>query len=210
MYDLTIATDTSTHATACTDIDDAHRALRSHIIAQDLYLRALPFAPTPATAFELISLDGNRPRIVGTATLAPTPEKPVIAPYYSAQAAMSWTADHNTTWRFAHDADPGVRYPLSVLTSAHAEAQRAVAAGTIYCEAASLSHAGPADVARPSQDTFDRLRDSAIDAGQENSITNAAELAAAVQTQLGQDISAAQTAALIWYYALILWGVTAS
>lgn len=135
---------------------------------------------------------------------------PVIAPYYSAQAAMSWTAEHNTSWLFGHDTDPGLRYPLAVLTSACAEARRALPAGTIYCEAASLSDAGTADVARPAQDTFDRLRDSAIAAGQDNSITNAAELAAAGQTQLGEDITAAQTAALIWYYALILWGVTAS
>lgn len=135
---------------------------------------------------------------------------PVIAPYYSAQAAMSWTADHNASWLFGHDTEPGLRYPLAVLTTARAEARHTRAAGTIYSEAASLSDAGTTDLARPSQDTFDRLRDSAIAAGRNNSITNAAEMAAAVQTQLGEDITAPQTAALIWYYALILWGGTAS
>jgi hypothetical protein len=65
-------------------------------------------------------------------------------------------------------------------------------------------------VPRPRQNTFEILRDSAITAGRNGSITTAAELADAVQAQLTADITPQQTAALIWYYAVILWGVTAS
>jgi hypothetical protein len=212
MHRLTITTDDATRTIACDDFADAHRALLSHVIAQDLYLHASWRTPRTAVTFKLISLDpaSHRPRITGTATIEPTPVKPVIGPYYSAEAALRWTADHTATWRHGCDTDPGVRYPLAVLTAARAEARYSFTAGTIYNEAAGLSDVGIAEVPRPRQNTFENLRESAISAGRNGGITNATELAAAVQTELSADITPQQTAALIWYYALILWGVTAS
>lgn len=102
-----------------------------------------------------------------------------------------------------------MRYPLTVLTAARAEARNWLAAGIIYPEVARLSDAASNDVPRPTQHTFERLRDSAAAAGRNKTITTPAELAAAVEAQLTPDITPEQTAALIWYYALILWGVTA-
>ena len=211
MHQLTIATDTATSTTGHDDFADAHRALMSHVIAQDLYLHANWPAPRTTAAFKLVSLDpaDRQPRVAGTATIEPAPAKPVMGPYYSAEAALRWTADHASTWRHGCDTDPGVRYPLAVLTAARAEARYWFTAGTIYNEAASLSDVASAEVPRPRQSTFEILRDSAISAGRHASITNAAQLAAAVQTQLTADITPQQTAALIWYYALILWGVNA-
>lgn len=212
MHELTIATDDTTNTTPYNDFDDAFRALMSHVIAQDLYLHAKWPTPRTTTAFKLVSLDevARESRIIGTATIAPAPGKPVVSPYYSAVAALRWTADHASTWEFGCDTDAGVRYPLAVLTAARAEARNWFTAGTIYNEAAELSDVGIAEVPRPRQNTFEMLRDSAMSAGRNGRITNATELAAAVQTQLTADITPQQTAALIWYYALILWGVTAS
>jgi hypothetical protein len=212
MYDLTIITPTDVNTTAHNDFPDAHQALMSHVIAQDLYLHAKWPAPRDSPSFKLLCLDegAHEPRVVAIATIAPAPAKPVIGPYYSAHDALRWTADHTATWRHGCDTDPGVRYPLAVLTAARAEARRSfVTAGMIFSEVAALSDAGTADVTRPSQHTFERLRDSAIAAGRNATITNAAELAAAVQAHLTPEITPVQTAALIWYYALILWGVTA-
>lgn len=211
MHQLTIATDTATSTTGHDDFADAHRALMSHVIAQDLYLHASWPAPRTAATFKLVSLDpaDRQPHFTGTATIEPAPAKPVIGPYYSAEAALRWTADHSATWRHGCDTDPGVRHLLAVLTAAHAEARYWVTAGTIYDEAADLSDVASTEVPRPRQNTFEILRDSAITAGQNASITNAAELARAAQAQLTADITPQQTAALIWYYALILWGLNA-
>jgi hypothetical protein len=212
MHQLTIATDTATSTTPHDDFADAHRALISHVIAQDLYLHASWPTPRTAVTFKLVSLDpaGRQPHITGTATIEPAPAKPVMGPYYSAEAALRWIADRTATWRHGCDTDPGVRHPLAVLTAAHAEARYTFTAGTIYNEAADLADVAITDVPRPRQNTFEILRDSAITAGRNGSITTAAELADAVQAQLTADITAHQTAALIWYYALILWGVNSS
>lgn len=211
MHELTIDTDDTTNTTAYNDFADAFRALMSHVIAWDLYLHAKWPTPRTTTAFKLVTLDevARESRIIGTATIAPAAGKPIVAPYYSAVAALRWTADHASTWEFGCDADPGVRYPLAVLTAARAEARGWCTAGNVYPEAAGLSDAGTTDVSRPTQHTFERLRDSATAAGRDRTITTAAELAAAVDAQLTPDITPEQTAALIWYYALILWGVTA-
>jgi hypothetical protein len=114
MHQLTIATDTATSTTGHDDFADAHRALMSHVIAQDLYLHASWPTPRTAVTFKLVSLDttDRQPHITGTATIEPAPAKPVMGPYYSAEAALRWTADHTTTWRHGCDTDPGVRYPL--------------------------------------------------------------------------------------------------
>ena len=160
MHQLTIATDTATSTTGHDDFADAHRALMSHVIAQDLYLHASWPTPRTAVTFKLVSLDpaDSQPHITGTATIEPSPAKPVMGPYYSAEAALRWTADHTATWRHGCDTDPGVRYPLAVLTAARAEARYSFTAGTIYNEAADLSD-GIADVPRPRQNTFEILRD---------------------------------------------------
>ncbi|KMO69843.1 hypothetical protein [Mycolicibacterium chlorophenolicum] len=211
MHELTIATDDTTNTTPYNDFDDAFRALMSHVIAHDLYLHAKWPTPRTATAFTLVHLDeaARQSRIIGTATIAPTAGKPVVAPYYSATAALRWTAQHTSTYEFGCDTDPGGRYPLAVLTAARAEARNSFTAGNIYPEAASLSDAGSPDVPRPTQHTFERLRDNAIHAARNRTITTPAELAAAVAAQLTPDTTAEQTAALIWYYALILWAASA-
>jgi hypothetical protein len=211
MYELTIITPTDVNTTPYDDFPDAHQALMSHVIAQDLYLDAKWPAPRDSPTFKLLSLDegAHEPRIIGTATIAPAPAKPVIGPYYSAESALRWTADHTATWRHGCDTDPGVRHPLAVLTAARAEARYWFTAGMIFTEAAELSDAGTADVTRPSQHTFERLRDGAVAAGRNATITNASELADAVQSELTPDVTAVQTAPRNWYYALILWGVTA-
>ncbi|GAB4987786.1 hypothetical protein MAHJHV58_47320 [Mycobacterium avium subsp. hominissuis] len=211
MHELTIATDDTTNTTPYNDFDDAFRALMSHVIAEDLYLHAKWPTPRTTTAFKLVHLDeaARQSRIVGTATIAPSTGKPVVAPYYSAAAALRWTVENTSTWKFGCETDPGARYPLAVLTAARAEACNWFTAGNIYPEAASLSDAGSPDVPRPSQHTFERLRDNAISAARNRTITTPAELADAVAAQLTPDITPEQTAALIWYYALILWGVSA-
>lgn len=211
MHELTIATDDTTNTAPYNDFDEAFSALMTHIKAQDLYLHAKWPTPRTTTAFKLVSLDevAGKSRIVGTATIAPSSGKTVVAPYYSATAAQRWISENTTTWETGCDTDPGARYPRAVLTAARAEARGWFAAGIIYPEAASLSDAGNADVPRPMHHIFERLRDSATRAGRNATITTPAELAAAVAEQLHPHITDEQTAALIWYYALILWGVTA-
>jgi len=213
MHDLTIIVDQTAKTVPYNDFNEAHRALMSHIIAKDLYLHPALESPREATTFQLVSIDDTarrpQPRVIGTATITPSAGKAVVSPYYSATAALRWTEGQNILWEAGSDTDPGARYPLAVLTAAHAEARRIVAAGNIYSEAAALSDAGTREVPRPTKHVFERLRDSAITAGDDGSITTPAELAAAVQAQLTGCHTAEQTAALIWYYALILWGVTA-
>ncbi|MGD9620592.1 MAG: hypothetical protein AB7G47_10210 [Mycolicibacterium sp.] len=51
---------------------------------------------------------------------------------------------------------------------------------------------------------------NAISAGRNATRNSAGELAAAVETEPSTEITAHQTAALIWYYALIVWAVNAS
>jgi hypothetical protein len=160
------------------------------------------------TAFTLEKPKTHLP-VIGTATVDHTAGKPVVTPYYSAVAAMRWTADRTSTWQFGSDTDPGVRYPLAVLTAARAEARYWLAAGTVYPEAANLSDAGTSDVVRPRPHTLERVRDNAIHSARAGTITAPAQLAAAVDLQLTPDITAEQTAAIIWYYALILWGASA-
>jgi hypothetical protein len=212
MHQLTIDLGDTKRTVSYDDFEAAHRMLMSHVVAEDLYLHTDWSSPQPGTTFKLLKVDQDctRPRVVGTATIALAPAKPVDAPYYSAQEALRWIADHKAVWMFGADNDPGVRYPLAVLTAARAEARGWFSAGAIYTEAASLAGVDIDEVPRPRQVTLLVLRDHAITAGRNASITTAAELADAVQAQLTADITAQQTAALIWYYALILWGVTAS
>lgn len=212
MHELTIATADTTNTVPYNDFDEAFNALMVHVIAQDLYLHAKWPTPRTTTAFKLVSLDelAGKTHIIGTATIALSAGKTVVAPYYSAVAAQRWISENTTTWETGCDTDPGSRYPRAVLTAARAEARGWFAAGMIYPEAASLSDAGATDVPRPTQHVFERLRDSATRAGRNATITTLAELADAVVEQLHPYVTDEQTAALIWYYALIHWGVTAS
>ena len=212
MYELTITTAEVAKITDHDDFPDAHQALMSHVIAEDLYLHATEQGTRECPRFTLLQMPDNDrgTRIVGTATIATASGKPVVGSYYSAQAALRWTTDHTATWRHSCDSDPGVRYPMAVLTAARAEARFCFRAGTIFHEAAALSDAGNAEVPRPSQHLLEQLRHSAVTAAHAQTPITAAELAAAVETELPQNITAEQTAALIWFYALILWGVTAS
>lgn len=212
MHELTITTGTAHHTTPYNDFGDAHRALMSHVIAEDLYLHAQWPTPRTVTAFKLVSLDADRgeTRIAGTATIAPSIGKPVVGHYYSAAQALAWISDHTVSWNHGRDDEPGIRYPRAVLSAARAEARGHVIAGMIFSETAALCDAANPDMARPSQHTFERLRDSARTAGHTGATLNPAALADAVHSELTPDITAEQTAALIWYYALITWGVTAS
>jgi hypothetical protein len=212
VYELTITTAEVAKITDHDDFPDAHQALMSHVIAEDLYLHATEQGTRECPRFTLLQMPDNDrgTRIVGTATIAAAAGKPVVGSYYSAHSALRWTADHTATWRHGCDTDPGVRYPLAVLTAARAEARYCFRAGTIFHEAAALSDAGNAEVPRPSQHVLEQLRHSAVTTAHAQTPIAAAELAAAVETELPENITAEQTAALIWFYALILWGVTAS
>jgi hypothetical protein len=211
MHELTIATGAVTDTTGYRDFDDALRALRSHVIAHDLYLHTEEHHPSASAAFTLVDLDeaARKRRIVGTATITQAADKTVVGPHYSAAAALHWTAEHTTTWLHGSDTDPGVRYPLAVLTTARAEARTWSTVGTLYREAARLSDAASPDVPRPEAHLVERLRDSAAAAARAHTVTTPAELADAVTAHLTPDISPAQAATLIWYYALILWGSSA-
>jgi hypothetical protein len=212
VYELTITTAEAAKTTDHDDFPDAHQALMSHVIAEDLYLYTAAQGTRECPRFTLLHMPDNDrgTRIVGTATIAATPGRPVVSNYHSAQAALRWTADHTATWRHGCDTDPGVRYPMAVLTAARAEARYCFRAGSTYHEAAALSDAGSAEVPRPSQHLLEQLRHSAVTTGHAQTPVTAAELAAAVETELPENITAEQAAALIWFYALILWGVTAS
>jgi hypothetical protein len=211
MHQLTIDLGDTKRTVPYDDFEAAHRMLMSHVVAEDLYLHTDWSSPQPGTTFKLLKVDQDctRPRVVGTATIALAPAKPVDAPYYSAQEALRWIADHEAVWMFGADNDPGVRYPLAVLTAARAEARGWFSAGAIYTEAASLAGVDIDEVPRPRQVTLEVLRDHAIAAGRREHPLNAADLATEVQRHLTADVTPQQTAALIWWAALLIWGVNA-
>lgn len=208
MHQLTITrSDTDpTTVPGFVDFEDAHRMLMSHAIGEDLYLHANATTNTAATTFKLVKLDGEptpRPRVVGTATIEPEPAKPVVSNHYSAKAAQQWIADH------VCDYQHGSGYAGNVLTVAYAEARRQFRAGTLYDEAVRLSDNGNEDVPRPHRHTrLEILRDHAIELGRSGRTLTPAELADEVQRHLTPDITPQQTAALIWWTALLIWGVT--
>jgi hypothetical protein len=211
MYQLTIARGEGTTTTPHGDFEDAHRMLMSRVIAEDLYLHADWSNRHPATTFKLVKLDEatRRPHVVGTATIDTASAKPVVAPFQSAQAALRWISDHTATWLHGCDTDPGVRYPLAVLTAARAEARGWFRAGIIYPEAARLCDNGNADVPRPRQTTYEVLRHYAIGAGHLGQPLTPGGLAAEVQCHLTAETTPQQTAALSWWTALLMWGVNA-
>jgi hypothetical protein len=212
MHQLTIELDDTTSTAPYNDFQTAHQQLLSHVIEKDLYLHVDSGDREPGTTFQLVRVTEHsaRPRIVGTARIQPAPTTPAADPYYSAQAALCWIADRDAIWLHGCDTDSGVRYPLAVLTAARAEARRWVAAGTIYDEAAELAGIDNNQVPRPHHTTLAILRDEIVTAAALRAEPlPAAGLVAEVQRLLPAETTPQQTAALIWWSALLMWGATA-
>ena len=215
MHQLSIDHDTkSVSISDHPDFDDAHHALMQYVIGADYYLRPVQNAPTH-TSYELLRLADDddparvrHPRITGIAVISELTDTqpPVPAPYYTACDAQRWINDHDCTWRHGSEGDPGHRYPMTVLTMAHAEAHYTLRAGTLLPEAAQL--AGVQDSREPGQPTVEALRHNAICTATDT--RSPAAVATAVQQLLPAGVSDQQTAALVWYYALILWGANAT
>jgi hypothetical protein len=196
------------------DFNDAHRALMTYVVGADYYLRQLG-STDPQISYELVQLAGDddpahlrRPRITGRATIEEITRTalPVASPYYTACDAQRWISEHDCTWRHGSEGDPGHRYPMTLLTMAHAEAHYTLRAGAVLPEAARL--AGVEDSPAAEQPTVEALRHSAV--GNAGRHRTPAELAVAVQQLLPAGTDDHQTAALVWYYALILWGASAT
>jgi hypothetical protein len=210
MHQLTIDADNaSVTITDHPHFDDAHRALLKYVVSADYYLRPVQTTASDITyqLLRLADLDDPKPardpRITGTATITQLhdTELPVSARYFAACDAHRPIADHASTWRHGSATDPGYRYPMAVLSMAHGEARCLVRAGTLLPEAARL--AGAEHPGSPDPAALEALRHNAIS----NRITS--DDPTAVVDAVGQLGPAGtgdhQTAALIWYYALIRW-----
>ena len=185
--------------------------------------RLLP-APHPArsdsTSYELLQLGDlaepdrelyRGPRCAGHAVieeLATEASAPADSPYNAAAAAWHWIDDHRDIWDYGSDTDAGTRYPLAVFTAARAEARCWFSAGTLMREAAHL--AGVEPIANPDQALLENLRQAASTATRSCPEPGPAEIAAAVAQFITADTVPGHTAALIWWYALLTWGVRAS
>lgn len=88
MHKLAITIGDTTHTVSSSDFEHARRTLTSYVVANDLYLDAKLGGPCEATAFQLVSIDETtrkpRPRVVGTATIAPAADRDVAPADYSA------------------------------------------------------------------------------------------------------------------------------
>jgi len=208
MHQLTI--DDNARITTVTDhadFGDAHHALLQYVIGADYYLHAV-HNETAHTTYELITqgtpTDPRAPQVAGRAVIEhrATAELPVPAPYFVAAEARRWITDHQVDWDFG---DPRT-YPVAVLNLAHAEAHRALRAGSLITEAASL--AGATDAAIPNIATLEMVRCNAIE--NTTTVVTPAQIADTVQQLLPAGATAQQAAALVWYYALIQWGANAS
>ncbi|TXI56482.1 hypothetical protein [Mycolicibacterium mageritense] len=213
MHQLTIAKgDDAITTPGFVDFEDAHRMLMCHAIGEDLYLQHNRAGRGPgSSSYSLIKLEGwpkLRPHVIGTATIEPEPGKPVVPPHQSAIAAQQWIADNICEYQHGSDTDPGRGYARSVLTTARAEARRQFRAGTIFDEAVRLSDNGNEDVPRPQQTRLEILRDQAINLGRNGRPLTPEELAEHVQRHHTPAITPQQTAALIWWTALLIWGAT--
>jgi hypothetical protein len=207
MHQLTIDTTTVT-VTDHDGPDDARAALLNYAVAGDYYLRSVQTTAAHAS-YELLRLDdevepGHRrhePRIAGTATieeLAGSPP-PAGAPYFAACEAQRWISDAEHIRQHRSPANP---YSAAVLTIARGAARGHLRCGSVASEAAAL--AGNTDNSRPDPATLEALRHNAI-ASNDLPATPVA-IAAAVQQHLPAGTNERQTATLVWYYALILWG----
>jgi hypothetical protein len=214
MHQLTIDHhDESVAVTYHPDFDDAYRALVKYVVGADYYLR--PVKGTAAhTRYQLLRLADlddptptRHPRITGSATITQLrdAELRVSAPYFAARDAQRRIADHAGTWLHGSDNDPGYRYPMTVLAMAHGEARCHLRAGTLFPEAARL--AGVEDSDSPGQAALEALRHNAISST--SNPDDPATIANAVAQLLPAGTGDHQSAALVWYYALIRWGVNA-
>ncbi|MCW2688507.1 MAG: hypothetical protein JWR37_3397 [Mycobacterium sp.] len=202
------------------DFDAAHKTLLEYVVGADYYLKPIQ-TTRPHTSYELVQLlddddaeaepvERRRPpRTTGHAMIEhhPEPVKLADSPYYVAVAAQRWISDHSNLWTHGAEADLGGRYPRAVLTAAQAEGRCWFSAGTLIREAAHL--AGVEPITHPDEATLEALRHNAITTASRPTPSPAA-LAATVQELLPADTTAADTAALIWWYALITWGANAS
>lgn len=214
MHQLTI--DHDTQPGCVSDHDDfttAHQALLKYVVKADYYLR--PVHTTDAhTSYELLrlaDLDDPRPcrepQAAGVATIEviSDSERHVAAPYFVACDAQTWVNDHAAIWLYGSSTDPGYHYPMAVLTMARGEARFYLRAGVLLSEAAEL--AGVDNTIRPDQTIVEAVRRNAV----RNTVAldNPAAIADAVQALIPAQTTKHQTAALIWYYTLLLWGVSA-
>lgn len=214
MHQLTIDHDTQPGSVSDhTDFTDAHQALLKYVVGADYYLR--PVQSTAAhTSYELLRLadlddpaPSREPQVAGVATIEVISDNqlPVASPYFAACDAQTWINDHASKWLHGSSTDPGYHYPMSVLTMARGEARFYLRAGALLDEAAAL--AAVDNTARPDQTTLETLRHNAVH--NRGSLDNPAAIAAAVQQLLPAQTTTHQTATLIWYYTLLLWGVSA-
>lgn len=195
------------------DFTDAHQALLKYVVRADYYLRAVHTSDAH-TSYELLrlaDLDDPRPcrepRVAGVATIEVMSdnELPVAAPYFVACDAQTWLDDHAAKWLHGSSTDPGYHYPMAVLTMARGEARFYLPAGVLLTEAAAL--AGVDNTVRPDQTLVEAVRHNAV----RNTVAldDPAAIADAVQALLPAETTKHQTAALIWYYALLRWGASA-
>jgi hypothetical protein len=208
MYQLTIDTPHAVSVTDHPDRDDAHGQLMRRVVAGDYYLRTIQ-AGRAHTTYELLTVDDHRrrPHSTGHAIIEElTGERalPVDTPELAAAAARRWIAHHQPTWDHGSDSDPGTGYPLAILTAARAEARCWFTAGLLLPEAASLADVAP--IPRPSQRLLEALRHNAT----ADPAHHAHDLADVVGTQLENRTDAATLATLIWWYALLSWGASAT
>jgi hypothetical protein len=207
MYQLTVDAAEAVTVTDHPDRDAAHGHLLRHAVRGDYYLRTVQTGPAHST-YQLLALtEGRRgPRSAGHAViedLSTDEALPVDSPDQAAAAATRWITHHQPTWRHGCDTDPGTGYPLAILTAARAEARYWFAAGTLLPEAALLAAAG--SIPRPSQQRLETLRHHA------NAHAGTDENPAAVVTGHVESATASTTvAALIWWYALLSWGASAT
>ena len=219
MYQLTIDAGAARAVSEHPDWPTAHHHLIDYVRGQDYYLQLIQCGQ-PHTSYALLDLgdiaeeqrcraEGRQPRTAGHAVIEElTPTEVVDPPYYAAAAARRWLDDHRELWGHAADTDSATRYPLAVLTAAQAEGRCWFSAGTLLREAAHLAAVDP--ITQPDQALLETLRRDVITRGHADTTPGPAELAAAVQLAAPADTPAAHTNALIWWYTLLTWGVSAA
>jgi hypothetical protein len=219
MYQLSIDHGRSVTITEHPDRDDAQGALLRYVIGADYYLRPIQLTDMHSS-YELLQLGElaepdhplyRGPRSAGHAVIEQRTDEsavPADSPYNAAAAARRWIDERSDIWDHGSESDPGTRYPLAVFTAARAESRGWFSAGTLIREAAHL--AGGEPITSPGQALLDNLRQAAISAARSRPQPRPAEIASAVIQSTPADTPPAHTASLIWWYALLTWGVSAS
>ena len=217
MHQLSIDHDTkSVSISDHSDFDDAHRALMTYVVGADYYLRPLgrthpphqlrtaaawPTTTTPHTFGSPASpARGHHRR-------SPAPHRqcrrPTTPPATRSAGSASTTARGDTD----REGDPGHRYPMTVLTMAHAEAHYTLRAGS--CAARSRP------TGRSRRQPRRRTAHSRSLAPQRHlqrrpTPQRRPRSPSPSSSCCPPGPSDHQTAALVWYYALILWGANAT